>query len=299
MLRYRIVRTYVRSPATGQVHALLVGIDRYKAVTALGGCINDINHAEAFLQHRLGPQLRPRILHNEEATRGELTEAIRSHLGQAGPGDVALLWFSGHGSEQAVAPEYWHVEPTGMSQSLVCHDSRHNDVPDFTDKELSLLLDHIAGHGAHVVVVLDCCHSGSGTRITGARPRTVPANTVVPPASAQLPELRELATKGEERTTRALTISARATHVALSACQAHEVATEQVIDGVPRGVFSASLLEALHHLGKGATYRDVLLSVGLGSRTSGRRRRPCSTRHIATVPETNRFSEACWLRSRQ
>lgn len=260
MLPYRAVRTPVQSSATGQVHALLVGIDCYQAVTALAGCVNDINQAGTFLQHRLGPRVRPRILRNEEATRAGFTEAIRSHLGQAGSGDVALLWFSGHGSQQVVAPEYWYIEPTGMSQSLVCHDSRHNGVPDFTDKELSLLLDQIAGRGAHVAVVLDCCHSGSGTRDIEARPRTVPANTIVPPASAHLPEMREVTARRAARAVRTLTVSAHATHVALSACQAHESAVEQVIDGVPRGVFSASLLEALRHLGSGATYRDLLLS---------------------------------------
>ena len=161
--------------ANRRVYALLIGIDRYRVVRPLQGCVNDTRHAAEFLRQRLGTRLAERRLFNEDATRDAIAEAIRSHLSQAGPGDAALLWFSGHGSEQPVAPEYWHVEPTGMSQTLVCHDSRDNGVPDMTDKELSLLLDRVADRSAHVIAVLDCCHSGERASATsGSAPGQYP-----------------------------------------------------------------------------------------------------------------------------
>ena len=243
--------------ADGRVYALLIGIDRYRVVRPLQGCVNDTRHAAEFLRQRLGTRLAERRLFNEDATRDAIAEAIRSHLSQAGPGDAALLWFSGHGSEQPVAPEYWHVEPTGMSQTLVCHDSRDDGVPDMTDKELSLLLDRVADRSAHVIAVLDCCHSGSGTRDFGIRTRSVPAATGIPDTSAYLPELQEFAVRSQ---TRAFTAPVRPSHVALSACQSHQLAAEQLIGGEPCGVFSASLLDVIQHLGPGATYRDLLLA---------------------------------------
>ncbi|WP_239067650.1 caspase family protein [Actinomadura bangladeshensis] len=243
----------VRAQKLGQVHALLIGIDRYSAVRSLGGCVNDIEHVTAFLRERLGGRLDERRLLNEDATRDAIAEAVRSHLGAAGPGDTALLWFSGHGSQQPVAPEYWHLEPTGMSQSLVCHDSRQSGVPDLTDKELSALLDRIAGRGAHVAVMLDCCHSGGGTRDPGDGVRGIPAAATAPDSSAYLPELRSVAE-------RALTASTRPEHVALSACQSHERAVELMTGGERRGIFTTSLLEAMRCLGEGATYRDLLLN---------------------------------------
>ena len=39
------------------------------------------------------------------------------------------------------------------------------------DKELSLLLAEVAANGPHVVVILDCCHSGGGTRDPFVRTR--------------------------------------------------------------------------------------------------------------------------------
>ncbi|WP_155246128.1 caspase family protein [Salinispora arenicola] len=109
----------VRSQSDKQVRALLAGIDRYRVAGPLRGYANDMKHVAAFLRQRLGARLDTRCLLNEGATREAVVTAIRSHLGGALPGEVALLWFRGHGSQQSVAPEFWHLEPSGMSQSLL------------------------------------------------------------------------------------------------------------------------------------------------------------------------------------
>ena len=151
------------------VHALLVGIDEYVSptVTSLRGARRDIRDVEEFLRGRIIGGLRLLTLLDERATRSGIVTAFREHLGEAGAGDIAL---SGHGSQEPVAPEFRHLEPTGMNQTLICHDSRHNGVQDLADKELSVLLDAVAARGVHVVAVLDCCHSGGGTRGAGGVP---------------------------------------------------------------------------------------------------------------------------------
>jgi hypothetical protein len=80
-----------------------------------------------------------------------------------------------------------------MHQTLVCSDSRVDGVTDLTDKELSALISRVAARGAHVTVVLDCCHSGGGTRETDLRVRTVPPAGEPIPDNTYIPELRELA----------------------------------------------------------------------------------------------------------
>ncbi|OPG01736.1 hypothetical protein B1R27_35690, partial [Streptomyces sp. GKU 895] len=82
----------------------------------------------------------------------------QAFLGAAGPGDTALFWFSGHGSERVATGTELLVEATGRSQALVCVDGP------LSDKRLGALLDEVAGRGAHVVAVLDCCFSGGATR---------------------------------------------------------------------------------------------------------------------------------------
>src|SRR4051812_20246741 len=160
----------------GKVYALLVGIDAYlPPVNALYGCGNDIAHLETFLTGRLADRLELKKLLDGDATRDAIAAAFTSHLGQAGAGDVALFCYSGHGTEEPAPPEFAALEPSGKLQVLVSVDAgRRVDGKlrrGLADKELALLIDGVAAKGAHVAIVLDCCHSGNGTRDPEARPR--------------------------------------------------------------------------------------------------------------------------------
>jgi hypothetical protein len=235
------------------VFALLAGIDAYAAdsVTDLRGCRNDVIAAAAFLRTR-SSAARILRLHDADATRAAVIDGLHRHLGQAGPGDTALFWFSGHGSQVRVPPGLAHLETGPMMQTLVCADSRTPGVPDLLDKELSLLLDEIAGRGAHVAVVLDSCHS------EGASRRTVRVRSVRPSLRAAdrppvlLPELggRPYAEVGRSDVR----------HVALAAARRTQLAQEMELDGEQRGVFSWALLRALGRLGGSATYRRLLVA---------------------------------------
>ncbi|MEH0932247.1 caspase family protein [Micromonospora sp. CPCC 205558] len=236
------------------LYALLVGINSYRASTVpdLRGCRTDVMEARAFLETRLAPgvSLEPLSLYDGQATRAAVIEAFRSHLGLAGPADSVLFWFSGHGSE-APAPAWWFEESTLMLQTLVCADSRDGEVPDLLDKELSILLDEVAGRAGHVAVVLDCCHSAGGTReLPGTHARTVVPMAAAPDRALLLPELAVAApgrTPDQE-------------HVTLAACRSDELAREMHLGGRRRGVFSWALLNALGRLGPAATYRDLLVA---------------------------------------
>ncbi|MEV4352046.1 caspase family protein [Actinoplanes sp. NPDC049596] len=234
------------------VYALIVGIDEYRAATvgSLTGARNDAVAALAYLRSRVG-DLQVRELYDEQATRAAIIDAIRAHLGRAGAGDTAVLWYAGHGSEAPVPPELWARESEGLVQSLVCADSRDGDVPDLYDKELAVLLDQVAATGAHVAAVMDSCHSGGVTREipeATARARRVSPATRAPRPETLIPELHG----GWD----ALPDTSR--HVLLAACRADQLAQEFPLDDVPHGVFSWALLRALNQLGPHATYRELL-----------------------------------------
>jgi hypothetical protein len=230
------------------VYALLVGVDRYRAegVSALGGCRNDITAAAAFLRSRTAATVHLLELCDGEATRAAVVDGLHNHLGQAGRGDTALFWFSGHGAEAPVPAALRHLESGAMLQTLVCADSRTDGVPDLLDKELSLLLDEIAEHGAHIAVVLDSCHSAGATR----DPSWVRA---APPGDAPPVLLPELGGRPAGRVG-----AAEAGHVALAAARRFEAAHERRLGGERRGLFSWALLGALNRLGGRATYRELL-----------------------------------------
>ncbi len=267
----------------GTVYALLVGIDAYlPPVNALYGCGNDIANLEAFLNGRLGTRLQPKKLLDGDATREAIATAFASHLGQAGSGDVALFYYSGHGTEEPAPPQFAALEPSGKLQVLVSIDAGRRVggklKRGLADKELALLIDGVAANGPHVVIVLDCCHSGNGTRDPEARPRQwLPLPELADAEHrADVEELarpRDVgdflagavdrwATLGVASTREAGTSSEGvANHVALAACQSFEVAKEQPTDGKVRGAFSVAFLGALEALGPDTTYRTLLATV--------------------------------------
>ncbi|MGW1175062.1 caspase family protein [Kitasatospora sp. NPDC002543] len=243
----------------GNVHALLVGIDDYTALgyDALAGCVNDVTAAEEWLRRRVGERLVAHRLLDREATVAAVRAGIREHLGQAGPEDTALLWYAGHGAEFDVrTEEEARIEATGRYQALVCADAP------LADKELAVLLDEVAGTGAHLAAVLDCCFSGGATRrpprgpaVRSVTPHPSWYGRVAPPNPAPVEGapaggMRD-ATAGGAR-------PERAGHVLLAASRLDQVSHEDWFDGRRHGVFTHALLGALDEAGTGASYREIM-----------------------------------------
>jgi hypothetical protein len=256
------------------VYALLVGVDVYLGdIRPLRGAKNDAQAAEAYLASNLSAaQLCVKTLLNEEATRDAVIAGFRGHLSRAGSLDTALFWFSGHGSEAPVPPELAHLEPTGMVQTVVCHDSRRGGVPDLIDKEIAVLVAEVAARGTHVVLVMDCCHAYGSSRIAAQQEAdtrfdqaTVPATDIreAPPAqeapdiSSLLPELAGLNRAGEIIDPTG-GLPRHVDHVALAACHSYQLAHEIRLGDTYRGVFSVAILEQLERLGRRATYRELM-----------------------------------------
>lgn len=253
--------------------ALLVGIDAYRApVPPLRGCVNDVTAVGEVLRRRVPPEsLDLLVLRDGEATRGAVVAAIRDHLGRAGPGEVALLHFSGHGSQHDAPPELWGVEPDRLIETLVLVDSREPGRWDLADKELAVLLGEVAASGAHVLTVLDCCHSGGGTRTADGvlRLRQAPADDRARPIGTFLPGVAVAGT-GATRSLTARWSSGAGSQVLLAACRSSETAKEVVEAGRGRGALSVALEATLREGGVRLTYRQVHrhLSAAVGRRVA-------------------------------
>ncbi len=272
----------------GQVYALFVGIDDYPApVPRLRGCVNDVTTLRDVLRARVGDRLQARVLLDDEATREGLTAAFAEHLGQAGPDDVALFYYSGHGSQQRV-PEELAVEGDLLDETLVLHDSRGDGGRDLADKELAAWIAAVAERDAHVVVVLDCCHSGSGTRAIdedGERERRAPTDDRPRSLADYRAVLDAAAALGGRGTGDAAPgrgpasggpsgwAQPRAPHVLLATCRSTETAKELHIGGRTRGVLSAALETALT-TSSSPTYRELHRFVVAQARSRVRQQNP-------------------------
>lgn len=127
--------------------ALLVGIDDYE-LAPLAGCVNDANSLAALLaKHDDGsPNFDVKLLTAppSQVTRANLRGSIEHLLKQ--PADVALLYFSGHGTEN------------NLGGFLVTLDARQYDEGvSLTD----ILTFANQSPVREVVILLDSCHSGA------------------------------------------------------------------------------------------------------------------------------------------
>ncbi|PSB67243.1 hypothetical protein C7B61_07200, partial [filamentous cyanobacterium CCP1] len=206
---------------TENIYALLVGINQYEPtskVNPLRGCANDVQTMEAYLKERISKDINCEIktLINEQATYAAIVDGFRNHLSKAkGERDTILFWFSGHGSQEPAPEEFWHLEPDRKNETLVCYDSRTPNGKDLADKELAYLIGELAKNNPHIVVILDNCHSGSGTRdpFQQAEERRIPESTKIRRLDSYLFPATQLDFP-------------RGKHMVLSACRDYQTAKE-------------------------------------------------------------------------
>ena len=239
------------------LYVLLVGVNDYSPPNpVLKGCIKDIDQIEAYLNEFCAKEynLKIRRLENATATYENVKKGFREHLGAAGPDDIAWFHFSGHGSEEKTAPEFLPLEPNGKDQTIICIDSGIGDVPHLADKELAVLIHEVAtknkANPPHIVISLDCCHSGSGTRSVG---EDIGWTSRSAPSSGGTRTLDSYADGYYTKLTNIEVPTSK--HVLLSACKSVQLAGD-----MPQGgAFTTGLVKALRAAQGNISYTDLFL----------------------------------------
>ncbi|MEO1576210.1 MAG: caspase family protein, partial [Pseudomonadota bacterium] len=168
--------TMTADPATapGQRRALLIGISDYlhPDVSDLNGTLNDVARMTHVLTTRFGfAEDNIVTLLDAQATRAGMLAALEALAERSGPEDTVYIHFSGHGSQ---ARDDDGEEDDGLDETLVPYDGRTAGIADITDDELGAIIARL--RTKNVLVVLDSCHSGTGTRSTALRNRSAPAD---------------------------------------------------------------------------------------------------------------------------
>jgi hypothetical protein len=149
--------------------ALLIGAQTF----GLQGVEHDVAAMTAALQDR---DFRVRRCQGPQATRDGIIGAYEQLITETGRGDVALVYYSGHGG---------YAWPMAGETVEVAHTNRQFLVPtDFDESagfrgitavELSVLLGRLTAKTTNAVVALDCCHSALMSRDFGElRSRALP-----------------------------------------------------------------------------------------------------------------------------
>jgi pimeloyl-ACP methyl ester carboxylesterase len=252
---------------TRNIYALLVGINDYapeSGVATLRGCVRDIQTAQTYLTDRIpADQLHLIALFNEQATRQAIVDAFRTHLCQTESDDTVLFYYAGHGSQEDAPEFFWTIEPDRMNETLVCYDSRVQGQFDLADKELAVLLGEVAQKQPHIVLILDCCHSGSGSRdpLLNAKERRVPKFDRPRPLESYLFSANDIASfasvsRSPQQNPAGWSLP-QGRHVLLAACRDHQTAEEAPIEDERRGLFSYFLMKALTQANGSLSYRDL------------------------------------------
>lgn len=245
------------------LYSLLTGINKYhpdSGVTSLSGCHNDINRWQSFLEEHIPKErlnMAAPLLDGDATYQNVVHHFGDKFLGRAKSGDTVLFVYSGHGSREGAASEFDKYYPEGMQETLVLHDSRCSGGLDLADKELAILIERIAIKGVNVVVVLDCCHSGSGTR----------AMEDFTLGNAKQHTNREGRRAFESYLDGAFMKKGggfylpNSRHILLAACDRKEKAYELT---TRQGLFSTCLLQVLEETGGWLSYADLFTRCRIG-----------------------------------
>jgi pimeloyl-ACP methyl ester carboxylesterase len=246
------------------LHALIIAIDKYPIKGhELNGCVND---ASAFADYLKEFCRTSNITYNEkrlfdaDAARLKIVEGFK-HFDVAKDGDTCVYYYSGHGSQMKAPAEFWD-EPDGMSQTIVCHDSRTGKpgCRDMADKEIGFLIHKATkGRDVHFLAVTDCCHSGTNTRevaaAEGLKARMADTCTATP---------RAVDYEGFKEWNNFQPPSSK--HIHLAAAKNDETAKECKINGTSRGVFTFSMIETLQQTNGNISYMELMQRVSIKAR---------------------------------
>ncbi len=237
--------------------AFLVGINDYPGTqNDLAGCVNDITNVYDVLVKYFGfASSDITLLSDKRATKGAILAGLKRLLARRGAGDTLVFHYSGHGSQVRDAEG---DELDDAQDEIICPYDFDWDTGFIKDDDFAALFSDLPKN-VHLEVLLDSCHSGTGTRemivdrhslqvATGLsdgqawseqslwksshciRPRFLP-----PPADVAL---RADEIFGAELPVRRLAVRENMGHVLWAACKSSQYSADADIGGKPAGAFT-------------------------------------------------------------
>jgi hypothetical protein len=271
---------------------LFVGINAYTGgISPLRGCVNDATQMRDVMTGRFGFKAADTtLLTDAAATRDAILANLNKYATLAGPGDLVVFHYSGHGtlfpdkySEELDETKLTYVAaPNEAGQMEVLYERGTYDsaiVPVdarlrtsgkpwrnlILDDELYAIFGGITRKGAQVVLISDSCHSGSIDRAkkSDALPRAQSLATVF--GVRRFSEL-DLEKPAETRSTRTPP-PAKGLYLALTGSKDDEFSLDANFGGVPMGLFTSTFLTEVRKLPYTptrpitATYQQIMAKV--------------------------------------
>jgi hypothetical protein len=151
--------------SAGRRRALCVGIDDYPT-SRLQGCVRDARTWSQTLQ-QLG--FEAQLLLDGQASREAMLQALTELVATSRAGDVVAFQFAGHGTTLPdLNGDETGGDTPGQDEAFVPHDYQRGAF--LIDDDVAGVFRRIPA-GVNVTCFIDCCHSGTITRLlVGVRP---------------------------------------------------------------------------------------------------------------------------------
>ena len=231
--------------------ALLVGVNDYKQINDLSGCINDVTNVRDVLLKYYGftiPDIR--VLVDARATRTNIMSRLKWLVKGAQKGDNLVFHYSGHGTQlrdrdgdelkdhmdEAICP--WD---TSWDGGLILDDDLYNAFKGLPK-------------GVHLEVILDSCHSGTGTREFLAM-KDMKIRFFPPPVDIQCRVEEGLPTKTFTSPEKPLN------HILWAGCKSNQTSADALIGATYNGAFTYYLCRHIRDTGGKINRQDLLWRV--------------------------------------
>ncbi len=256
--------------------ALLVGVNDYPGTqNDLYGCVNDITNVYDVLVKYFGfTSTDITLLSDKRATKAAILDGLRGLVSGSAAGDTLVFHYSGHGSQ---VRDTEGDELADNLDEIICPVDFDWNGGFIKDDDFDALFKELK-KGVMLEVLLDSCHSGTGTREIildrGALQRGAPAPALdaqslwatscirprylAPPADIAL---RADEIFGPELPRRRLGNTSALNHVLWAACRSNQYSADADIGGKPGGAFTYFFCKHVRDTGGRVTRSDLLKRV--------------------------------------
>ncbi len=241
--------------------AVLIGINRYRIPGAdLRGCVNDVKNLQAVLTQQYGFASKDiRLLTDFSATTKAMAAAIRALVKGARKGDVLLLHYSGHGSN---VPDK-NGDEADRRDEILCPTDLDWKNP-LLDDWLRSTFDRLRP-GVSLTVIMDCCHSGTNTRVLSPPDTPVIARYLPSPWDLVAVESgRKLRGKVQGSLRRSSpakrrqdVVDANIPEILLTGCRDTQTSADAQMGGTFNGALTYCLVETIQEAGGQLSYRQL------------------------------------------
>lgn len=262
------------SYASARKYALIVAVGNYNQ-DLTGWYPISADHDVPLIQKTLTglgfDQSDIMYLKDEQATKEGMLGAFNELLSKVSEGDEVVIHYSGHGHQIF---DDSGDEIDGLDEALVCFDAPmkmtegYTGANHFRDDELGAIVEQFRiklGKDGHLLLFLDSCHSGTGTRgaakVRGGAPALVPEGWHAPSGA---PKVDGKVGMGMTSTASRGAVSANnlAKYVVFSGASANELNYETFDDeGTSVGSLSYCIYKSFSQMKSGDTYRQVFARI--------------------------------------